>query len=152
MALDLIDAVIAHLEANTSLTTAFGDTWNSAIQTGVAKFFGDIVDQVALPYCQILEMGETYDYMTMAPGGSFSFTSPGQLMFSVTAADRYQTRELGFLIGKALNDAPLMWPGETLMLIRMSKSQFATNINTGPAVPVIFNRVFIFDYEYSGVL
>lgn len=152
MPLDLVDAVIAQLESVPAVTTAFGDTWNQQAQTGVAKFFTDIVDQVALPWCRITEMGETYEYMTAAQGGAVNFTSPGQLMFSIIAADRLQARQLGFLCAKALDDYPLKWPGQSLMVFRIASSRFNPSPDVGPGVPIVFNRVFIFNYEYSGSL
>ena len=81
---DLIQAVIAQLEANSAIQTAFGDTWNQATQTGVAKFFADVVDQVPPPYCLIEEGGETYDFMTSDP--AINFTSPGQMSFRILRA------------------------------------------------------------------
>jgi hypothetical protein len=144
VALDLIDAVIATLESVPAVTTAFG------YSPGVVKLFSDIVDQVDLPYCQILETGEKYEFMTASLSKVFNFISPGSLLFSITAADRFQTRELGFVIGAALNDAQLHWPYDKLMYFRMSNSQFTPNSDTGPGVPVVFNRVFVFDYTYQG--
>ena len=151
MANDLVDAVVELLEATPAVTTAFGDTWNQAAQTGVAKFFTDVVDQVPLPWCQIVELGETYDYMTIQDDGSIPFTSPGQMLFSVYAADRYQTRTLGMTIATALRDPTLIWPGTNLMMFRIQSSRFQpVNQQVGPGVPIVFNRIFIFDYMYSG--
>ncbi len=152
MALDLIDAVIAQLESVPAVTTAFGDTWDQVTQTGVAKFYSDPVDQIDPPWCQITEIGETYEFMTRAQGGLVNFTSPGQMTFSIWAADRLQARQLGIVIYKALNDYPLAWPGDELMTFRMTSSHFVPTQSTGPGVPIMFNRVFIFEYMYSGSL
>ncbi len=152
MPLDLIDAVIAQLEATPAVTTAFGDTWNQATQTGISKFFGDLVDQVSAPWCQITEIGEAYNFMTAQVGDLISYTSAGQMTFSIWAPDRLQARQLGFVVYKALNDSQLFWPAQGLMYFRMSSSSFQPQTSTGPGVPLMFNRVFLFEYMYSGSL
>ena len=151
---DLIDAVVEALESDINVTGAFGDTWNQQLQTGVSKFFADISDQVPLPYCVIMEIGETYEYMTRASQDQVWFTSPGTMTFDIYASDRLETRQLGFVIGKSLNDNPLAWPvggGET-MVFRMSKSQFLGMQQIGPQAPITFRRLFTFDYMYQGAL
>jgi hypothetical protein len=151
---DLIQAVIAQLEANTAIQALFGDTWNQAAQTGTSKFFADLVDQVPLPYCQIEEGGESYEFMTASPRGTINFTSPGQMMFNIWASSRASARLLGFAVAQALNDAPLQWPAQNnTMVFRMSKSWFIpVNNPSGPGVPIVFHRAFVFDYEYSASL
>ncbi len=51
MPADLIDAVIAHLEGDQAVRSAFGDTWDQATGVGVPKFFSDLVAQVDAPWC-----------------------------------------------------------------------------------------------------
>ncbi len=152
MALDLIEAVIAQLESNSAVMTAFDSDWNQAAQTGTPKFFADLAEQVSSPWCVITEAGESYDFMTHTAGNVVNFTSPGQLIFSIFAGSRFQARQLGFVLAKCLNDAPLAWPLEELMVFRMSRSNFNPQSQTGPDIPIIFNRVFAFDYMYSGSL
>lgn len=142
MTLDLIDAVIATLEMDVQVDAAFGSE----------KFWADYAPQVDPPYCVIQELGETYDYMTAVTGNIINYTSPGQMMFSIYAPGRYQTRQLGELIAKALNDAPLKWPQENTMIFRMVSSRFNPLPPTGPGVPTVFNRIFVFEYTYSGSL
>ncbi len=152
MPADLIDAVIAHLEGDQAVRSAFGDTWDQAAQTGVAKFFSDLVAQVDAPWCQIVEAGESYEYMTRAPGGVVNFTSPGTMLFSIHADSRVETRALGLVVAQSLEDANLQWEGQRLMEFRLIRSQFNPLPQSGPGVPVIFNRVFFFEYVYSGSL
>lgn len=153
---DLIQAVIEQLESSLMVQTAFGDTWNQATQTGVAKFFADVVDQVPPPYCLIEEGGETYEYMTHSgPTGqlAYNFTSPGQMSFRIFASDRGQARQLGFAIAQSLNDAPLAWPAGEEMLFRMTRSWFVPMTEpSGPNTAILFCRAFIFDYTYSASL
>lgn len=152
MPMDLIDAVIAQLEASAAVTGAFGDTWNQVAQTGVAKFFADVAGEVAEPYAVLSEVGESYNYMTAIAGGRVNYTAPGQMRISIWAPDRYQARQLGLLVASTLNDAPLQWPGEDdTMLFRLAQSMFMGK-GVGVACPIVFNRVFIFEYEYSGVM
>lgn len=155
---DLIQAVIAQLEGNAPLQSLFGDTWNQAAQTGVSKFFADLVDQVALPYCLLEETSEQYQYMTRS-GPSLNqmevnFASNGQMRCLVFAESRASTRFLGFAIAQALNDAPLQWPGENdTMQFRMLRSRFIPMPDpSGPGVSVLFCREFFFEYDYSASL
>ncbi len=150
---DLLDAIIVTLEANAGFTTAFGDTWNQSAQTGTAKVFADVADQVPPPWAVLTETGETYDYMTSVAGHQVSFTSPGQIMCDVWATDRYQTRVLGLTITAVLNDDPVVWVGGQIMLIRLVRSMFLPAPGqSGPGAPIMFHRVFIFEYVYSGVM
>jgi hypothetical protein len=151
--LDLVDAVIAQLESVPAVQNAFGDTWATlGPPNGVSKFFTDIADQVPPPWCVISEVGETYEFMTAQMGDLIAFTAPGQLTFSIWAPDRYQARQLGLVCYKALNDHPLVWPAQSLMQFRMMQSSFVPNTSTGPGVPIMFNRIFVFEYMYSGSL
>lgn len=152
MPLDLVDAVIATLESNQQVTQAFGDTWNQSAQTGVAKFFGDVVDQVSLPWCQITEIGEQYDFMTAQAGNLISYLANGQMTFSIWAGTRFQARQLGVVVYKALNDARLQWPAQSLMNFRMISASFVPVTDITPGMPTGFNRVFLFGYDYSGSL
>lgn len=154
---DLIQAVVIQLNQSLAVETAFGETWNQGTQTGVAKFFADVVDQVAAPYCLIQESGEQYDYMTMSgmPGTtSHPFMAKGQMMFSVFAASRLQARQLGYALAITLNDAPLAWPSENdTMNFRMGRSWFIPMAApSGPGVAILFCRAFVFDYDYSSSL
>ncbi len=150
---DLIDAVIQVLEANTGVTQAFGDTWNQAAQTGVAKFFVDVADQVPMPYAVLQEAGENYEYMTRGHNG-INFTTPGsQIMVDIWNSNRFSLRELGFLIARALNDADLRWPDENnTMYFRLTRSSYVPTGETAPGAPVAFHRVFFFEYSYSGLM
>ena len=154
----IAQAVIAHLETDQAVMALFGGAWNQAAQTGVAKLFTDLVDQVPAPYCVIEEIGEQYQFMTEStytPGNTvIPFVSPGQMKFTIFAPDRGQTRQLGFVIAKSLNDALLSWPvNENTMLFRMNRSLFVEMpAPSGPNVPVLFCRVFVFDYTYNATL
>jgi hypothetical protein len=153
MSNDLLDAVIVTLEGNSGFTSAFGDTWNQAAQTGVAKVFADVADQVPLPYAVLTEIGESYEYMTSVANSQVSFTCTGQLQADIWAPSRYLTRTLGLTIATALNDDGLAWTGGQIMMFRASRSLFLPAPGqSGPGVPVSFHRVFIFDYVYSGVM
>jgi hypothetical protein len=151
--LDLPAVLISLLEGSPLFNTAFGDTYNQQTQTGVPKVFCDFADQVPLPYCVITETGESYDYMT-AVEGKTNFTSVGKIRFDIYAGNRFQTRTLGFTIAGVLNDAPIYWAGiNDEMLFRMESSQFVPTVDpSGPDVPIMFRRVFIFGYEYSSSL
>jgi hypothetical protein len=150
---DLIDAVIAQLEQDVAVTTAFGDTWNQVLQTGTAKFFADLADQVPAPYAVLQELDESYDYMTRVAGGVVNYTAPGQMQVDIWAPDRLQARQLGFVVAKSLNDAPLAWPDQTLMEFRLIRSMFIPSpAGSGPGVPIMFHRMFLFEYVYSGAI
>jgi hypothetical protein len=153
MAMDIIAAIIFNLELNPNFVIEFGDTWNQTTQTGVAKVFTDFSDQVPLPYTVISETGETYEYMTAVEGRT-NFTGAGQLVFDIFAANRTQTRLLGFVIAGALNDIVFEWPGiNNLMEFRMIRSEFVpTTDPSGPGVSIIFRRIFTFEYMYSSSL
>ncbi len=120
----------------------------------MSKFFTDVADQVAPPYCVITEGGESYEYMMRGPGGVVNFTTPNsQMMFDIWASSRYVLRGLGFTIAKALDDANLAWPNENnTMLFRLTRSQYVPTGQTGVGTPVAFHRVFFFEYMYSGVM
>lgn len=153
MASDLIDAVIATLENDAAVTEAFGDTWDQAAQTGVAKFFADYAPSVDTPYCVIGELGERYDYMMRARGGVVNFTAPGTMAFSIFAAGRLEARMLGMTVAKSLNDASLtLDSGEIVMEFRLINSLFNPIPQTGIVAPTVFNRVFIFEYMFQGSL
>ncbi len=154
MALDLIDAVIVTLEGTEAVTSAFGDTWNPATQTGVPKFFGDFADQVPLPWCLLQEVGENYQYMTRGgPVGPINLIATGNMQFVIWASTREALRPLGLLIAKALNDAPLRWPNEnSTMEFRMMNSSLSATGDVGPASPTEFSRVFSFEYVWSSTL
>jgi len=152
MPLDLVDAVIFQLKSVQQVTAAFGDTWNQQAQSGVAKFFNGVADQVPSPYCVITEAGETYDYMMRVAGNEVSFTSPGNLIFSVFASSAVLARNLGFLCGKALNDYPLQWPGDEAMSFRVANSRLNPVTDIGAGQATVFNRVFTFAYEWQGVM
>jgi hypothetical protein len=153
---DLIQAVIEQLEFSSIIQIAFATNWNQSTQTGIPKFFADLVDQVPAPYCLIEEAGETYDFMTVGgPMGQLAtnFTSPGQMSFTIFAPSRSQARRLGFVVALALNDAPLAWPAGETMVFRMSRSWFMPMTQpSGPGVAVLFCRKFLFDYMYSASL
>ena len=153
MANDLLDAVVGLLEQSTAFNAAFGDTWNQSLQTGIAKVFADVADQVPEPYAILTETGETYQYMTAVQGGQVSYLATGQMVCDIWAPGRYQTRTLGMIIASILNDAPLVWPLETAMEFRLLQSQFVRMPGqSGAAVPIVFHRVFVFEYMYSGVM
>ena len=154
---NLIEAVIAQLEGNGAVTGLFGDTWNQATQSGTAKFFADLVDQVPAPYCLIEEVGESYQFMTRAgPPGMVqrNFIATGQMSFKIFTEDRGDARFLGFAVAQALNDAPLSWPAENdTMEFRMGRSMFLPMTDpSGPNTAILFCRVFVFDYVYSASL
>lgn len=147
MALDLIDAVLETLEANEAIVEAFG------ITADTHKFYGDVVDQVPLPYCQIMEVGEQYQYMTRAgPVGPINYIATGNMQFVIWNPARAGLRSLGMLIGQALNDAALVWPAETTMEFRMMNSSLGTHGDTGPLQPIKFSRIFTFEYVWSSNL
>lgn len=152
--LDLIQSVVEQLNQSLAIESAFSETWNQSAQTGVAKFFADVIDQVAPPYCLIKESGEQYDFMTMSgmPGmASHPFTAKGQMSFKVFAATRLQARQLGYALAETLNDAPLSWPSQNdTMLFRMGRSWFIPMTEpSGPGTAILFCRAFLFEYEYS---
>lgn len=147
---DLAQAVLTQLRATAPVTTAFGDTWNPATSTGVSKFFGDFSGQATEPYLVCVELGESYEFMTQAPGLNYEYLATGQMVISIYQADRQAARALGVLVCAALNDAPMVWTGYVLMLFRMSQASFVPVGTPGPGVPTVFNRVITFDYQYSG--
>ncbi len=74
------------------------------------------------------------------------------MLFSIHADSRVETRALGLVVAQSLEDADLQWEGQRLMEFRLIRSQFNPLPQSGPGVPVIFNRVFFFEYVYSGSL
>lgn len=152
--LDLPEQVIQTLEASQIFTAAFEDDYNAIAMTGTAKVFADFADQVPLPYTVLTETGEGYEFMTANAGNWINFTATGQMVFEVYAGSRYQARTLGFIIAAALNDQPFYWAGiNSLMEFRMMRSQFVpTTDPSGPMAPIMFRRIFVFEYVYSASL
>jgi len=152
--LDLPEQVIQALEASPIFNTAFGDTYDQATMTGVPKVFADFADQVPLPYAVLTEPGENYEFMSATAGDWINFTATGQMAFDIYAGSRFQVRTLGFVIAAALNDKQFYWAGiNNLMQFRMLNSRFIpTTDPEGPAVPIMFRRVFVFEYVYSASL
>ena len=152
---DLLDAVIEQLRDTSSVTTAFGDTWDPSTSVGTIKFFADYASDFALPYLVLYEGGETYEYMTRTtttlPLDTVNFTCSGQFQCSIFSPNsRYVARQLGQKVSLALNDVALNWTGQTLMLLRNSAAFFRPITDVGPAAPSVFNRVLTFDYMYEG--
>ena len=150
---DLAQAVLVQLRATSAVATAFGDTWNPTNNTGVMKFFFDWAGQPDEPYLTAIEAWETYEFMTRTTGKTLApYIATGQLQVLIYQSDRQAARALGVLVAAALNDqtAAIAWTGFTLMNLRMARAEFASITVTGPNVPIAFNRILTFDYEYSG--
>jgi hypothetical protein len=156
---DLVAAVVAALEANATVTTAFQDTWNQSGQTGTAKFFTDVMDQVPIPGCVVTEPNEEYEFMTSTTSNPETTAGVVVLVtgihaFDIFASARQLTRTLGFYVINALNDYPFSVTNVQLMYYRMRRSSFqlpAPDLG-GPAVPIIFRRQFIADYQFTTLL
>jgi hypothetical protein len=124
----------------------------------VQKFFADYTSDIAEPYAWVLETGETYEYLSPGPGNVRPFIADGQLTISILAPNRTQARQLGIVVGSALNDADAMamtWTGSLpnpLRMLRLLNAAFAPITAPGPGVPAVFARVLTFSYEYQGVL
>ena len=149
---DLFQAVIAQLAATPAVVTAFGDTWNDGTQSGTSKFFCDFAGQATEPYLVAYEVGESYQFMTRTAGLSLAdYLANGQMAIRIWQSDRQQARAMGVLVAAALNDqeAAITWTGGTLMSLRMSQALFVPIGAPGPGVPTVFNRLLVFDYEYS---
>lgn len=148
---DIMDAVLQALRLS-NCAVLFGDTWNASQQIGIQKFFADWSDQTGYPQAVVNEPGETYQFMTAAGGNEIPYLADGTLTITVYASDRYEARQLGKSIGRALNDARLSWIGERLLMLRMRGASFIPNPPTGPGIPTVFVRQVVFDYEIQGVL
>lgn len=157
-ALGLIEQVILTLESSPIFTTAFGDNYDQATMTGTAKVFADFADQVPLPYVVLTEPGESYDFMSASQGppsgGWTNYVATGQMAAEIYASSRFEVRTLGFIIASALNDKPFYWAGiNDQLTFRMLSSQFVpTTDPSGPIAPIMFRRIFVFEYVYSASL
>ena len=162
-AVGLTDALCQILRLNSTIATAFGDTWNPTAQTGIVKFFADWADQNNDPYLVFDEVSESYDFDTRsgALAGTSSFRAEGSLLCWIFQSGREQARALATLICNQLDNCdqkntPVQWPQFngtcTLLDFRMLKAQFAPNPNIGPGVPSTFVRVVTFNYTYQGYI
>ena len=148
---DICDAVLQALRGS-PCAQLFGDTFDPSTGLGVQKFFADWADATAYPQAIVGEPGESYTFMTPAGGNERPFLADGAISVAVYASDRYQARVLGNQVGRALNDAPLVWVGGSLMELRMRSAAFIPNPPTGPGVPTVFVRQIMFSIEYQGAL
>lgn len=148
---DLTDAVLQALRAS-NCAQLFGDTWDAATQLGVQKFFADFASDSSEPQAVVSEIGESYQFMTAAAGNEIPYLADGILSVTVYAPGRKQARDLGKAIGRALNDAPLVWTTDRLMMMRMQSAQFIPNPPSGPGVPTMFVRQLQFAYQTQGQL
>ncbi len=92
--------------------------------------------------------------MTRTPTGAVSFIATGQLQVLLYASDRQVARSLGVLVSLALNDqtTAINWTAAQLMNFRINRTEFASVTVTGPNVPIAFNRILTFDYQYSSLI
>jgi hypothetical protein len=151
---DLAQAVLAQLRATPAVATAFGDTWNPVTETGTPKFFFDWAGQPDEPYLTAIEAFESYEFNTRTPTGAVSFIATGQLQVLLYASNRQTARALGVLVSLALNDqtTAIDWANAQVMNFRINRAEFASITVTGPNVPIAFNRILTFDYQYSSLI
>lgn len=152
MPVNLIDAAAEWLRQS-ACAAAFGDTWDPETGSGTMKFFADwAAPGAAEPYAVVQEIGESYEFMTARVGGERSYIATGRLQVAIYAPGRQQARDLGVSLCLALNDAPLSWPGDRLMYLRMAQASFVPMPQVGPGTPSQFVRLLIFDYQLSSSL
>lgn len=149
--LDLVDAVEQALRAS-ECAGLFGDTWDQLNQTGIRKFFADYADSADFPYLVIGEVGESYEYMTHGPGNNRPYLAHGTLAVNVMATGRRDARELGYAVGRALNDAHLHYIDQRHMSLRLASAQFIPSPLSGPGTPTVFVRMLTFSYDNQGAL
>jgi hypothetical protein len=151
---DICDAALTQLR-NSPCAALFGDTYQSGVSPpGVMKFFADWSGDSDIPWLVVEEVGETYEYMTRGQLGQSPYIATGQSMVSIFHSSRSQARALGVAVASALDDANAVWPGfPNLMLFRLNMAKFVPITEVGPGgAATIFQRVLIFDHQYSGYL
>jgi hypothetical protein len=134
--------VLGWLRAQPTIVSAFAEDTSSIATT---KFWGDEARQgVALPWAIYEEVEGDIMYMTSAGGATASIES-GLLRFLVVAEGKKAARDLGRMLTRALNDAPLVFQDGVLMLLRARKPSFVPVGDLAPGVPNAYARLIVFE-------
>lgn len=152
LAPDLVAAVIARLRSYSggSVASAFGDVAGP----GTARFWaGNVLGSPALPWLRVERPMSRRRFFSEA-----NFIETGQLQISLFAVGSTRAQALSDLIAKgepgdapgALDDPPLMFRGGRLMKFRLSPSSAGWAGGPGVGTPGVYQRVLLFDYEFSG--
>lgn len=139
---DLPAAMVGWIRGQPSVVAAFGED-TTALST--TKFWGDEARAgVSLPWAVYEEIEGDTEYMTAA-GGVTSSIETGMVRFVVVAEGKKVARDLGRMLVKALNDAPLVFADGSLMLLRARKPSFAPVGDLAPNCPNAYARIIAFD-------
>jgi hypothetical protein len=143
---DLMAAVMAQLRAYSggSVATAFGDTGLLGPSSGV-KFQSDNPQNQTVPYLSFDEPVAKRQYES---GGRW--VEKGYYDCHVYAENKVQAKSLRDMVGTALNDAPLVFAGATLMYFRWSDDTIFPSGETGVAVAVEREAIARFIYISYG--
>lgn len=143
-----LDAVFQTLRGSQA-AVSIGDTWDGT--KGVQKFGAEFLVQPHLPYVLIDEPGEDRTYFTPVSGlQARPFLATGTLTITAVAASRVQAEQISDLIASTLHDAPLVWTGGKVLVLRLASARFASTPEPGPGSPTMFVRVLDFSFMYQG--
>jgi len=140
---DLPAAMIGWLRASPSVVTAFAENTNALATT---KFWADAARPgVALPWAVYEERDGEVQSMTAARGMTCSIET-GIVRFTIVAPAKKLARDLGRLVVKALDDAPLLFADGRLMYLRAQSASFQPVADIAPASPTAHARVIDFRF------
>lgn len=140
---DLPAAMIGWLRASPGVVTAFAEDTNAPTTT---KFWADAARPgAALPWAVYEELDGDVQSMTAARGLACSIET-GTVRFTIVASGKKLARDLGRLVVKALDDAPLLFADGRLMYLRAQSTSFQPVANITPASPTAYARVVNFGF------
>ena len=136
--------MVAWLGQNSAVTSAFGGT----------PFYAETVTpEVAYPYAYYEEPSEDETFQSRDQSGQVQYFGRGEITWNVVTSGKLTSRQLGNLIGSALNDAPLTFLDGTLLELRWSNpwSQPIRELGAANNIPA-FRRVLVFTYMVQRTL
>jgi hypothetical protein len=139
---DLPAAMIAWLRASPNVVAAFSENTASPATT---KFWADEARQgTLLPWAVYEEIDGDIQYMTTA-GGVRNTIEAGVVRFIVVGEGKKATRDLGRLLTRTLDDAPLLFADGNLMYLRAKKPSFVSVKDVIGDIPNAYARMVIFE-------
>lgn len=139
---DLPAAMIGWLRSQPTIVAAFGEDTSAPATT---KFWADAARQgVALPWAVYEEVDGELAAMTAA-GGVTCRIETGLVRFVVVAEGKRAARDLGRMVMKGLDDAPLVFDDGRLMYLRARRPFFAPAGTLAPNSPGASARVVVFE-------
>lgn len=139
---DLPAAMIGWLRASPNVVAAFAENTASEATT---KFWADSAKQgVQLPWAIYEEIEGDIQYMSEAADVRNTIET-GVVRFIVVSPGKKTARDLGRLLTKTLDDAPLLFADGILMYLRAKKPFFVPIADVVADSPTGYARVVIFE-------